>query len=98
MAGRRGDDNVAATVAFAPDGRTLAVGCADGVVRLWDLTTGNQLLPLVGHKGAVRAVRFTRPVCACVKLSKTCGTRWTAACKEKKGGCRVVVEASGGLH
>jgi WD40 repeat protein len=33
---RLGDDAGASCVAFAPDGRHLAVGCADGAVRLWD--------------------------------------------------------------
>jgi WD40 repeat protein len=45
-------------ITFSPDGRTLAAGCPDGVVRLWDVTAGTELLPLVGHAGAVRAVWF----------------------------------------
>jgi WD40 repeat protein len=38
-------------LAFSPDGKTLALGCADQSVRLWDVGTGKQLrrLWVVGH-------------------------------------------------
>src|SRR5262249_30232555 len=55
---RDGPANGAPSLAFSPDGRTLAVGCGDGAVRLWDVHTGHQLPPLVGHEGGVRAVQF----------------------------------------
>jgi hypothetical protein len=50
--------NDPAVVTFSPDGRILAAGCPDGVVRLWDVMAGTELLPLVGHERAVQAVRF----------------------------------------
>src|SRR5262249_37158500 len=53
-------DKDAPSCAFSPDGRALAVACADGAVRLWDLTTGQELLPLANHKAGVLAVRFSR--------------------------------------
>ncbi len=46
-------------VAFAPDGRTLAVGCADGTVRRFELRSGRELPPLTGHGNGVIALCFT---------------------------------------
>lgn len=47
-----------ACLAFSPDGRTLAVGCPDGAVRLWDILRGHEMPPLAGHRGGVRAVWY----------------------------------------
>jgi len=46
------------TIAFAPDGKTLAAGASDAKVRLWDVATGRQLRVITGHQGAVQAVDF----------------------------------------
>jgi WD40 repeat protein len=49
----------ATCVAFSPDNKFLAVGSADGVVRLWNVTTGLEARKCKGHTGGVTAVRFT---------------------------------------
>ena len=41
---------------FLEDGLRLAGGCEDGVVRMWEATTGRELLALRGHGGRVNAV------------------------------------------
>ncbi len=46
------------SVAFAPDGRTLATGSYDRTVRLWDVDKGIETRRLIGHEGAVESVAF----------------------------------------
>jgi len=49
----------ARAAAFSPDGHQLAVGCADGCVRLWDLAHHRVVRTLEGHLGAVKGVSFS---------------------------------------
>jgi WD40 repeat protein len=45
-------------VAFSPNGRILAAGCDDGAVRMWDVKSGREYPPFVGHVGHVRCLAF----------------------------------------
>ena len=48
------------SVAFSPDGKTLAAGDLDGTVRLWDVATRRQLgSPLTSPTGTVQSVAFS---------------------------------------
>jgi WD40 repeat protein/serine/threonine protein kinase len=47
-----------AAVAFSPDGATLSAACSDGVIRLWDIASGDLRLTFSGHVGAVRRLAF----------------------------------------
>ncbi|GGN47191.1 nSTAND1 domain-containing NTPase [Streptomyces fuscichromogenes] len=47
------------SVAFSPDGRTLATGSTDGTARLWDVATGKPRTTLRGHRGEVWSVAFS---------------------------------------
>jgi hypothetical protein len=47
------------SVAFAPNGRTLATGSLDKTVRLWESATGRHTVTLTGHTEAVTSVAFS---------------------------------------
>ena len=42
-----------ASVAFSPDGKTLASGSGDKTIKLWDVATGKEQATLKGHTDAV---------------------------------------------
>jgi WD40 repeat protein len=47
------------SVAFSPDGKLLASGGIDKVVRLWDVTTGKTIATLKGHIDTISSVVFS---------------------------------------
>ena len=47
------------SVAFSPDGSTLASGSQDNTVRLWDVATGNLTNTLEEHTGRVESITFS---------------------------------------
>lgn len=55
----RGHSRGVWSVAYAPDGLTLASGGSDRYVRLWDIETGRLLKSLRGHTHDIRQVAFS---------------------------------------
>ncbi len=54
----RGHSQEIWSVAFSPDGLTLASGGNDRFVRMWDIETGRLLRSLRGHTATVRQVHY----------------------------------------
>jgi WD40 repeat protein/serine/threonine protein kinase len=50
---------VAASVAFSPDGRQVLVAIGGQTATLWDVATGQEVLTLRGHAGQVLGVAFS---------------------------------------
>ncbi|WP_375467236.1 caspase family protein, partial [uncultured Nostoc sp.] len=54
-----GHSNAVNSVAFSPDGKTIASASADKTVKLWDAATGKEITTLKGHSDAVYSVAFS---------------------------------------
>ncbi len=54
-----GHSDAAFGLAFSPDGRTLATGAMDCLVKLWDMATGRERATLTGHGHRVDTLAYS---------------------------------------
>ncbi|WP_254625967.1 WD40 repeat domain-containing protein [Nostoc sp. TCL240-02] len=54
-----GHSDAVNSVAFSPDGKTIASASSDNTVKLWDAATGKQITTLNGHSDTVWSVAFS---------------------------------------
>jgi WD40 repeat protein len=59
LATLNGHASYVSSVAFSPDGKTLASGSDDNTVKLWDAQTGQELATLKRHDDNVHSVAFS---------------------------------------
>ena len=57
---RRGEAGWLTALAFSADGKTLATGSTDGVIRLWDTATGRKALEFKGHDDRIARLQLSR--------------------------------------
>ncbi|KAK1242727.1 hypothetical protein MKX08_005539 [Trichoderma sp. CBMAI-0020] len=55
----RGHSHWVRAVAFSPDGRYIASGSENKVIKIWDATTGKEQQTLQGHKHAIASLAFS---------------------------------------
>ncbi len=46
-------------VAYTPDGNTIATGCEDGILRLWDVASGAKLVEFPGHTDRIMCLTIS---------------------------------------
>jgi WD40 repeat protein len=59
MSSLQGHAGTVLSVAFSPDGRTLASGSDDSTVKLWDMKSLQELATLIRHKGSIYTLAFS---------------------------------------
>ena len=96
-----GHGGAADAVAYAPDGRLIATGGEDRVVRLWDARTLQQIGADLAHQNPVQAVAFSPDGARLATLSNQTLSMWSSADGslvrqvETRGGERIAFSRDG---
>jgi WD40 repeat protein len=53
------DFGIVFAIAYSADGKYMATGHGDGVISLWDVSTGQEILNCAGHNGRVYSLAFS---------------------------------------
>ncbi|MGH3901242.1 MAG: WD40 repeat domain-containing protein [Pseudonocardiaceae bacterium] len=82
-------DATVSALAFDPAQRRLAIGGADGTVRIYDIATQRQRDDLTGHAGPVRAIALRRGM-ALTGDESGCIRRWRTTSERTLGPAEVI--------
>ncbi len=52
-------DSSITSIAYAPDGKTLASGSADNTIKLWNVATGKLIANFNGHSGRINSISWS---------------------------------------
>ncbi len=79
-------DHMAEGLAFSPDGRFLATGSQDHLIRLWDVASGKEVCRFAGHDNWVEHVAFSPDGRTLVSTSSDWTIRlWELATSRERG-------------
>jgi COMPASS component SWD2 len=53
------ENSLTIEVSFTPDSNYIVSGSENGLVHIWDIKTGDEIIRLEGHIKAVRCVKFS---------------------------------------
>src|SRR5262249_33766019 len=88
------------SLAWSPSGATLACGCSDGAIRLWDVDQERLLQLMLGHEGVVAGIAWSPNGRTLMSVGLTrwpgCGARPTERCCASCRPTRVWQQASRG--
>jgi WD40 repeat protein len=59
LLGEGGHEDEVYSIAWSPEGKTLATGSGDNTIRLWDSKTARMLRTLEGHGGDVNTIAWS---------------------------------------
>jgi len=75
----KGHDGIVTSLRFHPDGKTLLSGGVDGLIKVWDLATGDERLTLRAHEAPITSLAISADGTSVVSAQQDWVKVWRAA-------------------